>query len=152
MVIDDCYVFFFKQKTAYEMRSSDWSSDVCSSDLYPERRRRECKKGPAMPIPSLWTRRRAGTGGRSDILEGQRHHRCRKVGIGLDHDDLAMAGLDRDGVGALIGQHQIDLVLANRTEVAEQHIFALRCVGIMDCLAGNFCNNTIGGHEIGRTA
>src|SRR3546814_20094221 len=28
-----CYVFFFKQKTAYEMRISDWSSDVCSSDL-----------------------------------------------------------------------------------------------------------------------
>src|SRR3546814_2727866 len=28
-------VFFFKQKTAYEMRISDWSSDVCSSDLDP---------------------------------------------------------------------------------------------------------------------
>src|SRR3546814_5667260 len=27
--------FFFKQKTAYEMRISDWSSDVCSSDLAP---------------------------------------------------------------------------------------------------------------------
>src|SRR3546814_1576500 len=26
--------FFFKQKTAYEMRISDWSSDVCSSDLW----------------------------------------------------------------------------------------------------------------------
>src|SRR3546814_5761864 len=31
------YIFFFKQKTAYEMRISDWSSDVCSSDLvHPE--------------------------------------------------------------------------------------------------------------------
>src|SRR3546814_1614765 len=29
-------VFFFKQKTAYEMRISDWSSDVCSSDLGPD--------------------------------------------------------------------------------------------------------------------
>src|SRR3546814_1355016 len=27
------YFFFFKQKTAYDMRISDWSSDVCSSDL-----------------------------------------------------------------------------------------------------------------------
>src|SRR3546814_19264582 len=27
-------IFFFKQKTAYEMRISDWSSDVCSSDLW----------------------------------------------------------------------------------------------------------------------
>src|SRR3546814_2060853 len=31
-----CVVFFFKQKTAYEMRISDWSSDVCSSDLEEE--------------------------------------------------------------------------------------------------------------------
>src|SRR3546814_18823137 len=29
-----CVFFFFKQKTAYEMRISDWSSDVCSSDLH----------------------------------------------------------------------------------------------------------------------
>src|SRR3546814_6873980 len=29
--------FFFKQKTAYEMRISDWSSDVCSSDLPADR-------------------------------------------------------------------------------------------------------------------
>src|SRR3546814_7343694 len=28
-----CVFFFFKQKTAYEVRISDWSSDVCSSDL-----------------------------------------------------------------------------------------------------------------------
>src|SRR3546814_10291614 len=28
-----CDILFFKQKTAYEMRISDWSSDVCSSDL-----------------------------------------------------------------------------------------------------------------------
>ena len=28
-----CFVFFFKQKTAYEIYQCDWSSDVCSSDL-----------------------------------------------------------------------------------------------------------------------
>src|SRR3546814_3171426 len=32
------FVFFFKQKTAYEMRISDWSSDVCSSDLFRDSR------------------------------------------------------------------------------------------------------------------
>src|SRR3546814_4705991 len=32
-VVRVLFVFFFKQKTAYEMRISDWSSDVCSSDL-----------------------------------------------------------------------------------------------------------------------
>src|SRR3546814_12906180 len=34
-----CFFFFFKQKTAYEMRISDWSSDVCSSDLAQARQR-----------------------------------------------------------------------------------------------------------------
>src|SRR3546814_1766634 len=33
LAVHICVVFFFKQKTAYEMRISDWSSDVCSSDL-----------------------------------------------------------------------------------------------------------------------
>src|SRR3546814_9379180 len=35
------FVFLFKQKTAYEMRISDWSSDVCSSDL--------CRLAPTAP-------------------------------------------------------------------------------------------------------
>src|SRR3546814_8631244 len=38
VVILLCVVFFFKHKTAYEMRISDWSSDVCSSDLIVEMR------------------------------------------------------------------------------------------------------------------
>src|SRR3546814_19150825 len=41
------FVFFFKQKTAYEMRISDWSSDVCSSDLPPPRQARR----PRRPVP-----------------------------------------------------------------------------------------------------
>src|SRR3546814_4203150 len=36
------YIFFFKQKTAYEMRISDWSSDVCSSDLRRRRSMNDC--------------------------------------------------------------------------------------------------------------
>src|SRR3546814_2365577 len=36
MLLWFCLFFFFKQKTAYEMRISDWSSDVCSSDLTTE--------------------------------------------------------------------------------------------------------------------
>src|SRR3546814_1990625 len=41
LVFDFVFFFFFKQKTAYEMRISDWSSDVCSSDLrYSEYDRR----------------------------------------------------------------------------------------------------------------
>src|SRR3546814_797814 len=40
--------FFFKQKTAYEMRISDWSSDVCSSDL-----RARCVRKVAHPAPEI---------------------------------------------------------------------------------------------------
>src|SRR3546814_15721147 len=39
-----CVFFFFKQKTAYEMRISDWSSDVCSSDLFPRSQQIEIKE------------------------------------------------------------------------------------------------------------
>src|SRR3546814_2980475 len=44
-------LLFFKQKTAYEMRISDWSSDVCSSDL------------PAIPVPSAAEHVRPAAGG-----------------------------------------------------------------------------------------
>src|SRR3546814_2954823 len=59
-IVDDVHatyaiVFFFKQKTAYEMRISDWSSDVCSSDLLCRR----AKGGHEMSRPatsaSRWT-------------------------------------------------------------------------------------------------
>src|SRR3546814_3187127 len=43
--------FFFKQKTAYEMRISDWSSDVCSSDLL------SCISGDAKYQEVAWSHR-----------------------------------------------------------------------------------------------
>src|SRR3546814_2308535 len=45
-------VFFFKQKTAYEMRMSGWSADVCSSDLA------ETKKGRGVASPALFPSQR----------------------------------------------------------------------------------------------
>src|SRR3546814_2374829 len=62
-----CIFFFFKQKTAYEMRISDWSSDVCSSDL---RRRIE----PRLPQDAFLRRvaddhrRPRGLGGGGHVL------------------------------------------------------------------------------------
>src|SRR3546814_7886479 len=50
--------FFFKQKTAYEMRISDWSSDVCSSDLNEKALRRELTLGGAASILKAQQRRR----------------------------------------------------------------------------------------------
>src|SRR3546814_4394463 len=65
------FFFFFKQKTAYEMRISDWSSDVCSSDLVPAgppgagaRHPGDARRGAARRRPRLRPqrlgRRRAG--------------------------------------------------------------------------------------------
>src|SRR3546814_5698035 len=52
-----CYVFFcFKQKTAYELRISDWSSDVCSSDLIFDDRAAE--RAAELEILGLDLRRR----------------------------------------------------------------------------------------------
>src|SRR3546814_8630994 len=47
------FFFFFKQKTAYEMRISDWSSDVCSSDLVdkPADAFRRAAAGEFTPLP-----------------------------------------------------------------------------------------------------
>src|SRR3546814_16406428 len=53
------YFFFFKQKTAYEMRISDWSSDVCSSDLIVTRCAiLECRRLQAEPLLGDGTVRR----------------------------------------------------------------------------------------------
>src|SRR3546814_2587954 len=43
------YIFFFKQKTAYEVSISDWSSDVCSSDL----QRTDWPRAHAAPAPPI---------------------------------------------------------------------------------------------------
>src|SRR3546814_28899 len=46
------FVFFFKQKTAYEVRISDWSSDVCSSDLRYFRSGHHRRSGARAPAPT----------------------------------------------------------------------------------------------------
>src|SRR3546814_7821444 len=57
------FFFFFKQKTAYEMRISDWSSDVCSSDLVrrgtsirPADCRRACARYDTLPAQARLSR------------------------------------------------------------------------------------------------
>src|SRR3546814_2899959 len=55
------FFFFFKQKTAYEMRISDWSSDVCSSDL---------------PVADVAVRQRDGRPA-GDRFHERHHHRRR---------------------------------------------------------------------------
>src|SRR3546814_11102778 len=92
--------FFFKQKTAYEMRISDWSSDVCSSDLR------------LLPVPGI-----------EHKLTGAHF---RRAGLAAhDQPALALCFLEQLDVGALgtgeIGaaveyRHDIALCLVGRSE------------------------------------
>src|SRR3546814_3101940 len=82
-------MFFFKQKTAYEMRISDWSSDVCSSDLVDE--------------ISVWHGSSLPLGGESS--HGRRAvHSCRFLGVsrrrsarGLLDSHISRYGAQRQG-------------------------------------------------------
>src|SRR3546814_4172822 len=66
-----CFFFFFKQKTAYEMRISDWSSDVCSSDLVVQRLRTGSGHEIIGAEPILAQDNRVG-GDRADMLDEAR--------------------------------------------------------------------------------
>src|SRR3546814_453834 len=71
-------VFFFKQKTAYEMRISDWSSDVCSSDLASRSSSsRSCVTKRSFPTCQPWSSRWTATPGRRGICSPPRSRRPR---------------------------------------------------------------------------
>src|SRR3546814_19836936 len=84
--------FFFKQKTAYEMRISDWSSDVCSSDLL------RAGLNPALPAEDRHhARQHVGAGGKARL-----HHRpadrlrLRLVGSGDVDQEVGEREVHRD--------------------------------------------------------
>src|SRR3546814_4622684 len=74
------YFFFFKQKTAYEMRISDWSSDVCSSDLLKGPRRRCGNLGRAAALATArgTSLGHSASGRLRGELEGRRRPRRRR--------------------------------------------------------------------------
>src|SRR3546814_9279683 len=106
-------IFFFKQKTAYEMRISDWSSDVCSSDL-PLRRRPQSREqaafGPAgqhgKVTPSSMTDEAstASPGDLSDKPQSSKH----KVDLRDEHTKVLVRRLVRD----YVAEHKGRILLA----------------------------------------
>src|SRR3546814_2674373 len=90
-----CSFFFFKQKTAYEMRISDWSSDVCSSDLHSPGTARE---------PAIGDQANGITQARTNQRSRWRQH--------LWHAGTAL--------GTQVAQHHdiagLDLAIENRSE------------------------------------
>src|SRR3546814_8648454 len=72
------FFFFFKQKTAYEMRISDWSSDVCSSDLFAVRTEPETSSS-SPPPPRTSAKWPSFFRCRSRQLPPEAHESCRRA-------------------------------------------------------------------------
>src|SRR3546814_17019631 len=85
--------FFFKQKTAYEMRISDWSSDVCSSDLRVGEQRSRPARAQELIIERAGHRHRD----RHDMREDE------GVGSHVGKTHLRRAGAKSSGVQRLAG-------------------------------------------------
>src|SRR3546814_8902745 len=101
------FFFFFKQKTAYEMRISDWSSDVCSSDLASAATARS---------PGLFQQvAEAAPGGddrAAELAPQARHDRLDRVGV------AAFAGAVKV-FGQLAGGHRATGLVGEVVEPAE---------------------------------
>src|SRR3546814_1925119 len=135
--------FFFKHKTAYEMRISDWSSDVCSSDLSsrrrgcgasprsgrPGRRRRGRRSAPTPSPPcrtgclgssaALPVRCSSGAGGRRSSW------RLSVAEIGVERVERVAAARD-----------PFEIVLARRADAIE-HCAQSGCLGPVELAVGN---------------
>src|SRR3546814_8293043 len=104
--------FFFKKKTAYELRISDWSSDVCSSDLtiriakqavekagqYAYRDRKVKKR----TFRALWIQRINAAVRAEGLTYSQFMHGVKLAGIELDRKVMADLAMNEDAVFATI--------------------------------------------------
>src|SRR3546814_3259419 len=114
----DDVLFFFKQETAYEMRISDWSSDVCSSDLdagHPVEQLYELLAGLEFGLDVAPLGRLFGELGQETralgLAEAGRAHeleaRTRRSGFLVGVDE-AQHGRRRTGEAQLVGEHVAD--------------------------------------------
>src|SRR3546814_10367827 len=83
--VSSLFFFFFKQKTAYEMRISDWSSDVCSSDLPAAGAVPAGRRGYLAAEAQLWPQARAGAAGPVYL------RRCRPRQVDADGPEIGRA-------------------------------------------------------------
>src|SRR3546814_193403 len=106
--------FFFKQKTAYEMRISDWSSDVCSSDLHGGELQR---RGEHKALPDRGDQRLAALPGLADIgqLPIARWDDAAPLAVEVDADLFAkteLPGHGRDVVDAHLAGNLVEIDVA----------------------------------------
>src|SRR3546814_9977929 len=92
-------VFFFKQKTAYEMRISDWSSDVCSSDLERSRRtRHRIARAQRRALQRVEKSRRVADAARGHVESGEREQSA--ITLAVDRGPCP-AWVQAEGAGAV---------------------------------------------------
>src|SRR3546814_7907461 len=128
MLVGDVCFCFFKQKTAYEMRISDWSSDVCSSDLGDDHRAQ-----PSLGLPRAERGRprgdrpaEAGTGTDGHpVARSLRGRRRRGVvgGAGVGMRGLAPSFFAAPGNGRRSEEHTSELQSLMRISYA---VFCLK--------------------------
>src|SRR3546814_9337248 len=144
-------LFFFKQKTAYEMRISDWSSDVCSSDLaarseqrarrYEDARKRYVGGAPPVEGPIAFDANARGLG-----IDDEKRERSvpRSADARRDeqpvrpprHGDDGLCTVDSISL-ALQDRHRADIVGAVRIARSEEHTSELQ--SLMSISYAVFC-------------
>src|SRR3546814_5054123 len=106
------FFFVFKQKTAYELRISDWSSDVCSSDLFGDHRQRPIgeAEGAADAVDDHIALHQRGVGSVADEGEPavREHHRVEFVAV--DDEQFAPVGGFVDRLAADFDPAEIETV------------------------------------------
>src|SRR3546814_6283812 len=101
------YIFFFKQKTAYEMRISDWSSDVCSSDLV-------LRQGSHLLATDIDHHDRVHEVTRHQLLHQQ-------LFFDVDHQGFFFAAIDNGGDAAITTQITRGSLASPFTRLGLQH-------------------------------
>src|SRR3546814_3803678 len=128
--------FFFKQKTAYEMRISDWSSDVCSSDLLYQIKR--CSAPCVGRISEADYAELAGDA--QDFLAGKSTKVQRKLGAAMqsasDAMDFELAAVYRDRLKALTFIQGSQAI--NAEGLGDADIFAMASKGGSICIQAFF--------------
>src|SRR3546814_815900 len=137
-------VFFFKQKTAYEMRISDWSSDVCSSDLFLH----------IQPQPGQDSTLLAGF---LHVIFAEELYDADFVtanAVGFDVLKRAVAGFTPDHVSRVVGVPKNQILLAARTFAAAKSGCVVTATGAHFPLHGTLaeylalCINTVCGRWV----
>src|SRR3546814_1850409 len=101
------YLFFFKQKTAYEMRISDWSSDVCSSDLRTvdgDHPRIETRTTTVIEDLDGLQRRHRWPGLKTVVMLES----TREIGVKIEHETrlyISSLALQAERFGAIVRSH-----------------------------------------------